>query len=179
MGSGFRFKCNNCGGEYTVLLGVGFAFPSEYEKVNEDVKHGEYGEEWKTLINSEEFIQADAEKYFFHCGGCGYWKEDYGLSLYAPNNVESLRKKQYGIKTVEEWGYVPYAIFGKTLIGNTNPDFHILKKRIHRCPECNRAMKKHTYEQLLKRLYNDDSFTIKCPKCEEKLEVEGGAIRWD
>ena len=35
MGSGFRFKCNNCGGEYTVLLGVGFAFPSEYEKVNE------------------------------------------------------------------------------------------------------------------------------------------------
>ena len=34
MGSGFRFKCNNCGGEYTVLLGVGFAFPSEYEKVN-------------------------------------------------------------------------------------------------------------------------------------------------
>ena len=173
MGSGFRFECNNCGEEYSVLLGAGFAFSSEYEKVNDDVRRGEYGKEWQTIINSAEYIQADAESYFFHCGRCGCWKEDYGLSLYAPNDVESLKKEQYGIKTVEEWGHVPYAFFG-----NSNPDFHLLKRRIHKCPDCNKAMKKHTYKQLLERIYDDDSFKIKCPKCGNNLEVNG-AIRWD
>lgn len=178
MGSGFTFRCCNCGEEFCVYLGIGFAFPSEYKTVNEAVKAGNYGEKWQSIMNSADFIQADAERYFFHCGRCGHWEEDYGLSLYAPNDVGSLRKKQYGIKTVEEWGYVPYAVFSRALISDTNPDYHQLKRRIHRCPECNRAMKKHTYNQLLQRIYNDDSFKIKCPKCGDKLE-EIGAIRWD
>ena len=95
------------------------------------------------------------------CDACKIWDSAIDATLYAPNNADAFGKMQYGIKTVEEWGEVPYFIEGGY--------FHVIKEYKHKCPKCKGIMRKANEEEY-KRLA--------CPKCGEINDMID-EIRWD
>ena len=166
MGSGIELKCSECGKKYSAWTGIGFMFPEVYKETLNDVKKGKYGEEWKALSLSEELVAVDAEKYLYVCPKCGHWIVERGLSLYAPKDLDQLKKKQYGIKTVEEWGEVPYV-----MSMDLKENYHILKRRIHKCKKCDGIMHKATPEE---------ERNLSCPDCGgAPLEGYIGFVNWD
>lgn len=163
MGNGYIYKCSSCDYEQEVFLGCGMLFPQVFKKVNIEVIKGKYGSEWKKLALSQELISADANKYLYVCDNCKNWKVDYGLSLYAPNNPEKIKKKKYGKKTVEEWGEVPYV--------TTWEDYHLLKEYAHKCDKCGCNMRQAP---------ESVAFSLPCPKCGNKPDPEYlTVINWD
>ena len=120
-------------------------------------------------MNSEEFVVADAEKYLYYCKDCKTWKVAEDLSLYAAKDPEAIRKRQFGIKTVEEWGEIPYAS-GMDF----EDDYRLLQKRMHKCPKCRKGMIRYTEGDLDDPVFAD----LPCPKCGAPLE-SSGYIMWD
>jgi DNA-directed RNA polymerase subunit RPC12/RpoP len=167
MGQGLSFKCSKCGKEYSASWGIGFFFPQVYKDLLDNVKKGKYGQEWKELSLSTEYVAVDAEEYVYICKKCGHWVVEPGLSLYAPNDVKTLKKKQYGIKNVEEWGEPPYV-----MSSDLQEDYHILKRKIHKCTKCSGTMHKAADKELN---------GLCCPDCggapDENADV--GIILWD
>lgn len=151
MGSGKTLRCKKCKRRYTVFSGVGMSFPLKFMEIQQKVRDGEYGSEWKELIRSGDYIVADAETHIYVCDNCSYWGHQLGLSLYEPNDPIKLAGIKYGIKTVGEWGYVPYAMADDFRNG-----YHLLKERIHRCNKCNSTMHKAS---------EDDEENLKCHDC--------------
>ncbi len=166
MGSGFGLKCSKCGKEYAAYTGIGFLFPQVYKATITDVKNGKYGEEWKSLSMGKELVAVDAERYLYVCKNCGHWAVEPGLSLYAPNDVEKLKKKKYGEKTVEQWGEVPYV-----MSMDLEEDYHLLKSWIHKCEKCGDEMHRATH---------DEEYNLHCPDC-GGAPVEGYHVlhKWD
>ncbi|MBR3342487.1 MAG: hypothetical protein IKG30_12905 [Clostridiales bacterium] len=163
MGSGFGFKCSCCGHEYDICTGIGMRFPQVYEKLLSSIKQGKYGSEWKALALSEDYVAVEAERFLYFCDTCHNWKVDYGLSLYAPNDPEVIKKKKYGIKTVEEWGEVPYVTSWE--------DYHLLKEYAHKCDKCSCSMR---------RASDREFFSLPCPKCGSNPEPDYlSCINWD
>ena len=168
MGRGNTYKCEKCDEVYNITLGVGMLYPIAYEELIEEIKSGAYGDDWKELFLSWDFVVADAKLYFYYCESCGQWEVSKDASLYAPNDVESLKKEQFGEKTVEEWGYVPYA--------DTADDetYHLLKKRIHVCLKCNSEMTRYNESQLNDPVFNE----LGCPEC-GTINPNLGMLFWD
>lgn len=164
MGSGYSFVCKKCHHEYSVNLGIGMMFPTVYRACLSDIKEGKYGEEWKELASSEEYVAVDASRCLYICDSCGNWDLTYSLSLYKPKNPESIPDKQFGIKTVREWGYVPYVT-----LRELNSNYIFLKSYVHKCDKCGNRMHKADTERLS---------SLACPKCGTENEVNG-IIRWD
>ncbi len=167
MGKGFSYKCGNCGKEYQAFYGIGFLFPQTYEKIMKKAKTGKYGQEWKELSRSKEYVVIDAEDHVYVCGKCNHWSVEPGLSLYEPKDVDTLREKPYGEKTVEEWGEVPYV-----MASDLQEDYQLLKRRVHKCSKCGSVMHKATKVDLLQ---------LRCPHCggEPEGDMPDNAIMWD
>ena len=166
MGQGVGFKCSKCGKEYGASTGIGFLFPEFYKETLQAVKNGDYGAEFAELANKEKYVAVDAELYLYACKKCKHWEVEPGLSLYAPNDAESLAKKQYGIKNVEEWGEVPYV-----MSFDLQTDYHILKRYTHKCTKCGGVMHKAT---------NKESSNLPCPDCGgEPTKGFINIINWD
>ena len=129
-------------------------YPELFKETLQDFKEGKYGEERRQLSLSEELVIVDAENYIFVCKKCGNWTEDLGLSLFAPNDVNKLKKKKY-IKHVEEWGttayYMPYG-----MIPGFQEDYHLLKRYVHKCDKCGSVMHKATKKE---------ECHLPCPEC--------------
>lgn len=163
MGYGEMFKCSKCGNEYDVCLGIGFLHPDVCREELKKIKKGKYGEDWKKLALSEEYTVVDTENFVYICGKCGHWVNENAVSLYAPKDAAKLKKKKYGIKTVEEWGEVPYIMDPK--------DFRLLKRKVHKCSKCGELMHKATPEEI---------DNLPCPKCGgEKMKDYGNSFYWD
>ena len=165
MGRGSKFRCKNCGYEYFVLVGLGGMFPQAYQDCITDIESGKYGEEWKTLLKSQKYVAVDAEVYLYVCRSCGNWKTDMSLSLYAPNDPDKIPDIQYGIKTVKEWGYVPYV----TSV-DLEENYSFMKSYVHKCDKCGKRMHKD---------FLDNSSHLPCPKCGTKNIKVPGILRWD
>ena len=164
MGRGYTFKCKKCQNEYSVSCGIGGAFPHVYRSCLSDIIAGKYGEEWKELALSEKYIAVDASRYLYICNSCGNWELTYSLSLYKPKDPKSIPDKQFGIKTVREWGYVPYVT-----PSDLEDDYIFLKSYVHKCCKCGKRMHKANTDHLA---------SLACPKCGTENEVNG-TIRWD
>ena len=71
--------------------------------------------------------------------------------MYRPKDEDAIRTKQFGIKTVEEWGYVPY-VFGQDF----QAEYDLIKVYAHKCDHCGKRMHKANEEELSK---------LSCPYC--------------
>ena len=166
MGTGYLFKCKNCKKRYSVQLGIGMMFPEVCRETLDDMENGEYGEELQKLCKETPYAAVNVEREMFMCDKCGNWKVSENLSLYAPNDPEQIRAKQYGIKTVDEWGYVPYV----TSL-DLEQDYHLLKEYRHICSKCGSVMKK----------IDDDNIPgiLPCPYCGTDNGMEPSIMLWD
>ena len=165
MGTGYSFKCKKCQYEYNVSLGIGFMYPDVYQTKLKEISSGEYGIERKKLFETTPYAAINAEQVLYICGSCHTWEEGTDVTLYAPNNPENIAKKQYGVKTVEEWGTVPYV-----MKWDLDKDYHVVMRYYHKCPKCGKRMHKASeYEGSI----------LCCPKCGTPNEDSGLGINWD
>lgn len=169
MGSGIGYKCKRCLKKYDVSLGVGMFFPSAFKEAIKDIKKGKYGTELRTVIDSGELIVPDAARYFYCCEQCGTWEVAEDLSLYQPKSIPEIKKQQFGDKTVEEWGEIPYATRA-----DFETDYNLVYKNPHSCRKCKKEMTRYDISQFK----NDISDELPCPRCGTKNEPDS-YIDWD
>ena len=167
MGSGYYYHCEKCGAYYDVSVGVGMAFPEVYRQAVKGVLEGAYGREWQEAARGIEHFAVDAELRLYRCDDCGGWEVDYGMSLYAPKDVAKLMKKQFGEKTVAEWGHVPYV-----MEDDLRKDYDLIKERVHSCEKCGKPMSVVDVE-------SEDAPALKCPECGGDLSNSGLCMCWD
>lgn len=164
MGYGYAFTCTKCHHEYSVFLGDGMMYPKVFRSKLDEIASGAYGEERKKLLEQTEYAAVDAANVVYICTSCNRWEAGTDVTLYAPNDSASISKKQHGIKTVEEWGYVPYVSWY-----DLKQDYHVLKRYYHKCENCGRRMHKASkFEEQ----------NLACPECGEINETTG-TIFWD
>ena len=164
MGQGYSYTCKKCKHKYGVNPGVGMMYPTVYRDTLNDISKGVYGSELQELFNSTPYAAIDAGNTVYICSGCGSWELAKDLTLYAPNDPDSIPQKQYGIKTVAEWGYVPYV-----MRWDLEEEYHVVKRHYHRCSKCGKQMHKASSTELK---------NLPCPKCGSANQADG-AIMWD
>lgn len=145
MGDGIKFMCSECGKEYSASWGIGFNFPRVYIKCLLAVKKGKYGSKWKELYLNNQYVAVNADTHVYLCKKCGYWVVEEDLSLYIPNNLDVISKK------IKERGKDYYVMEDEL-----KNEYHLLKRRIHKCSNCGKVMHKANFEEIDK---------LKCPKC--------------
>ena len=164
MGQGYSYTCKKCKCEYSVCPGIGMRYPSVYRDRLAEIAEGEYGPDWQELYNNTPFAAIDAARVVYVCDACDTWEYGTDISLYAPNDPDSIPQKQYGIKTVAEWGYVPYV-----MKWDLKKEYHILKRYYHRCDKCGKRMHKASLTELQ---------NLSCPECGSKNHAED-FLCWD
>ena len=164
MGTGYQYKCKKCGYEYGVFPGSGMGYPMVYRETIADIAGGKYGPELREAYNNTPYAAVDAGKAVFFCDGCNAWEVGIDLTLYAPNNPGKLAGKRFGIKTVAEWGYVPYV-----MPCDLEKDYHVVKPYEYPCTVCGKRMRKATEEELK---------NLPCPECGSANRAET-ALLWD
>ena len=145
-------------------MGIGMRFPNTYMQLMNSIANGEYGPAWKALLNSQKYVAVNAEKDVYICRHCGHWETEYVLDLYVPKIPEHIHNKQYGVKTVAEWGYVPYVTSY-----DLAEDYVLLKHLVHKCPNCGRRTHKGKKTELQE---------LSCPKCGKNNKINS-YIHWD
>lgn len=163
MGAGLNISCKCRNKSY--MLGIGMLFPDVYKKKVEQIKAGKCGEEAKNIMQTIKYAVIDIENSLYLCEHCGNLIQTQPMDFYAPKDVNKAAKEEYGIKTVEEWGEVPY--WAPYMDFDNN--FSLIKKTIHRCSICKNEMIRIDEEKLQ---------DMKCPKCGEKYEVFQDML-WD
>jgi rubrerythrin len=149
MGYSKEFHCDHCGYKRMILYESGMSFPQTYQKVLSAVKSGEYGDEMKNTAVTTKGIAIDAEWDLFICSNCGTWKNDYGLTLYEPDDDTAYAEKDY---------VTPYEI---------QINYHMKKPYFHKCPTCGKRM--HRFKQ------GDQPI---CPICHQVGHIDPLGI-WD
>ena len=165
MGRGFCFTCKKCGHEYHVFSGVGFLFPQVYREELDRVADGEFGPELKEAYEKTPYAAINAERTVYICGSCRHWVLETDRTLYAPNDPEEIAKREYGEKTAEGWGYVPY-VYASEL----KEDYHVIRRHYQYCDRCGRRMHKAS---------TAEARFLPCPECGEINEEDGPDICWD
>lgn len=159
MGVGINIGCK-CD-KKECMLGVGMMFPSVYTDTIMNARNGKFGKTTQEIMQQNKYAVMDVGYVLFYCDKCGYIKSDDPLDIYIAKDIESFKKREYGIKTVEEWGEVPYWSAPSEEDEDYN-DFIKVYTHIHRCPKCRHKMKIVTEEYLK---------NTPCPKCGEKHEI--------
>lgn len=164
MGFGYLYSCSKCRKRYSVHAGIGMMFPDVYKELIQEFKDGKHGEEARGLLRDIKYAAVDAEEVVYVCKACGYWEMGHDDSIYAPNDPNAIARKRYGIKTVKEWGYVPY-VMKMDLVD----DYHILKRYFHKCCKCGKRMHKASDKEMQH---------LPCPKCGAQNDFKD-AMLWD
>ena len=166
MGCGTVLKCSKCHKEYEILTGIGMLYPLVYSELLDDIKNGKYGKEWQDIALKTPHVAVDAEKHVYSCRKCGAWKTEEGLSIYEPDDYESLNTKRYGHIPVEERGDDPFV-----LAMNHKKDYHVVKRYVHKCDKCGSRMH---------RVNENEFHDLPCPECGGKPEKGyNSIILWD
>ena len=100
MGLKINVKCQ-CQ-DNNLRNGIGMLYPNTYKETIDKIKAGEYGREIQELFEKNNLLAIDAEKTLFYCEKCGHVESMMPLDVYKPKDPEAIKKKKYGIKTVEE-----------------------------------------------------------------------------
>ena len=131
------YRCSKCGHVYYVFTGPASNYPAQYYGVMQDIRAGEYGEEWKTAFEKTPFAAFNAVELLYLCDDCNVWEVAADITLYAPNDVEKIKKKRYGDDTVGKLGYVPYVT-----VDELKTDCHVVKQYVRKCECCEKPMRK-------------------------------------
>ncbi len=161
MGTGYDFKCPQCGARYDVYPGIGMMQPALCKELIEKIRSGKKGKAWKEAYDRyAPYVATGGERCVFVCDECGRWREAVDTTLYAPDDIEKA-KEEYKEKRVEEDGCIPYL--------SDKKGFHVVKPFVCRCTKCKKNMRKAAKNEIR---------ALPCPKCGAKNEARG-LIMWD
>ena len=146
MGHFDMFHCDHCGYEDSIQYGIGMLFPQEYEKVMSAIKDGQYGDDMRDAAAETPGIAVDAGMHLYVCPACGTWMNDYGLTLYEPNQPDQQER--------------PYV-----MLYELRSDYHVRKRYLHKCPTCRKVMH---------RFVEGDK--VVCPQCHRPGRIEAGGM---
>ncbi len=164
MGKKRNFRCSKCGHVYMVFTGPGFNYPDEYDYVTQEIRDGEYGEEWKTAFENTPYAAVNAAEELYMCDDCGVWEVGRDITVYEPNDVSKFKKRKYGDETVEKLGYVPYVMENEL-----KEDFYVVKQFVRKCPCC---------EKPMRRVPDREKVKLRCSMCGTVNAETGGSV-WD
>lgn len=164
MGTGYGFKCNKCGKEGYLNLGIGFGYSESCRQAKQAALNGELGEEWKKIVSEIPYSLVETKRYIIWCPNCHRFELAEDLSIYKPKNLEKLLKEQRGEKTVEEWGYDPWGV--------VKGEYELVKEFVYECEECKTKMIKVSEKDIKK-------IELICPKCGGKVELTDDILMWD
>lgn len=164
MGTGYKLRCTNCGEEFDLLFGIGFLYPEQVKRVRQSALNGEFGEEWKKIINDNPYYIIEPKEYLYWCPKCHCFEMGEELSIYKPKNLDDLLKQQRGEKTVKEWGYDPWGI--------SRDNYELVKEFVRECPKCKTKMERKDEDEI-------EDLELICPECGGKLTNTDTIINWD
>ena len=157
MGTMRNYRCKSCGYNKQLHLGSGMMYPRVSDSAKEAIAAGEHGDELKEAFDSIELPAVRPEEMIYVCPSCGCWDVYMDASVYEPTDTEAMKKREFGIKTVEEWGGVPYMTDYDIEVG----DFRLVARYVPACPSCGEGM--HPLPGASED--EPDAKGLKCPKC--------------
>ena len=157
MGTLKLYECGKCGYSRGFSLGIGMRYPRASDAMKESIEAGDYGPELKAAYDNCELPAVRPESAVYICPNCGCWDIHRDASIYEPVDVESAKKKQFGIKTVEEWGGIPYVMGYEIESG----EYRLVSRYSPVCPECGEGM----VRAMEKGEDEPEASALKCPRC--------------
>ena len=171
MGNMLFYKCNDCGYTRQLHLGIGMMYPRVSDAIKRSIADGEYGSELKSAFESCELPAVCPEGLVYACPSCGYWDVYRNASVFAPTDIDAVKKERFGIKTVEEWGGIPYVMGHEIERGK----YRLVRRYAPSCPSCSEGMVPapgSSEEEL-------DASALKCPKCKSTNATITESGFWD
>ena len=157
MGTMMMYKCNNCGFSKKLHLGSGMMLPHVSDELKSSIASGEYGPELKGAYEECKLPVVCPESKVYECPKCGCWDVYQDVSVYEPTDVAAARKKRFGIKTVAEWGKIPY-VFEHEL---ESDEYRLVREFTPSCPKCGEGMHAHRSRAVK----NGGAAKLKCLHC--------------
>lgn len=178
MGMGFTLHCRKCGYSISGNLGVGFFFPSVYQRTMAAARSGKLGETLKTFLDDHPDGALNTENVFLQCTDCGSLEFGQDLSMYIRNSA--IPRREQGRWSVA----APYAdedYVSPMELERENT--YELYGRGNTCKKCGKPMKpisdNDLEEQMNKDPENRGRTEIGCPVCKELLWVDDNIMMWD
>lgn len=157
MGTMMMYKCNDCGFSKELYLGSGMMLPHVSDELKAAIANGEYGPDLKSAFEECELPVVCPESKVYECPKCAHWDVYQDTSVYEPTDVAAARKKQFGTKTVEGWGGIPY-VFEHELKGD---EYRLVREFVPSCPKCGAGMRACENRAVKK----GGRAKLKCPHC--------------
>lgn len=164
--------CKSClsGKLKKLVFGVGYNQETQTNRILKDILIGDYGKEWKALLNENPSGTVDINVELFVCPKCSYWANDYNLSFYTLSPQYSTERKS--IIQLEEYSDPKLKQMVIELIDKYQNHYQFYKEYQHVCPTCSSVMlrvplRKDSWinEEKLQLLQ------LKCPKCKQPIEI--------
>ena len=163
MGQGYEFKCK-CGYSFRPSLGVGFLFPTQYQKHRKSAQEGTLGKELKDFFSEHPDGAIDVENVVTKCEKCGRYTCVPNLSMYLPKTNEKKQKGRWstaiqaeGEEYVDPW--------------ELHESYSLFARYQHTCESCGGKMDVIQEDALMK-----DGIT--CPECGRSILCDN-TIMWD
>lgn len=169
MGSGYVFRCDNCGKDEEVFLGAGMMFPTACSETLAEVREGKYGQKLKEAAEREPFVGVAAEQRIYICEKCGHWEVQTDASVYGLADKEKGPDTSFGEKTIAEWGEIPYVAKWAD-----KGVFRLIEEYVPDCPECGSSMRAQDVDED-----GGIDLQLRCNDCGHPLSPGELRICWD
>ena len=161
----YLFRCEHCGFEDDIYVGVGWKFYQIYDQIVEKIKNGYYGEKWQALYANNPKAIVNTALTLYVCSSCGHYMSDYNLGLYALKEGLTNEEVKLADQDPESSEMKPVYLYNMMW---SIQYYRKLGDYVHRCPACNKRM-------------HIGGYTDKpiCPKCGKNGSIGYGRIIWD
>jgi len=93
LGKGAEYRCENCGYETSLFLGIGMFYPLELGVVTEAIHHGSYGEEAKTLLDDSDTMHVAFHNSIYLCPVCLSYESLERICIFDGNDYPEQEKE--------------------------------------------------------------------------------------
>ena len=93
MGQGYLLRCSECRYEEEFVLGVGFMFVQENERIKEAIQEGKLGKKFQNLAIEVPGFSVKHGRKIFVCEKCGELREEMYIAMYDGDKL--LLEKGY------------------------------------------------------------------------------------
>ncbi len=168
--------CKSCkaGKLKKLIFDVGYNQETQTERILKEIAAGDYGLEWKRLLEQYSTGSVDIRAELFVCSNCGAWINDYNLSFYIlPAQYSAKIKSVFSLEGYSRIEYQNVIEGIEKLINKYQNHYQFYREYQHKCPDCLTTMKR---VPLKKNLWIDENkikeLALKCPDCKLTIQIK-------